>query len=285
MSHTFYSQRIGTNPNIDGLELKDTIDLFVRVFKQYQLDGYFDEAFGFNCVDNGFTNGYIKDVELDILLSIRKKFLWPIPEYALTYNEDDFLDMLEYLYQKISKPIEGEMHSWGECGMHWKTFNKKDGQDEFLIKINLVLSHYKVKFELTESGEVLHKPEKGFENIFSADIPSKDDNILKRINAATTSFRKHGANIDNKRQAVRDLADVLEYLRPQVHDFLTTKDEKDIFIIANSFGIRHHNDKQKTNYDAVIWLSWMFYYYLSTIHVILRKMSCKNSQKNDSNNE
>jgi len=42
--------------------------------------------------------------------------------------------------------------------------------------------------------------------------------------------------------------------------------------LANNFGIRHHNERQKTDYDA-LWLNWMFYFYLSTIHVLLRKMS------------
>ncbi|MEO3693618.1 hypothetical protein ABDJ85_19265, partial [Roseateles sp. DJS-2-20] len=37
-------------------------------------------------------------------------------------------------------------------------------------------------------------------------------------------------------------------------------------------GALHHNDKQRTSYDAGIWLSWMFYFYLSTIHVVLRKI-------------
>ena len=54
-------------------------------------------------------------------------------------------------------------------------------------------------------------------------------------------------------------------------DPLTSNDEKDLFNIANSFGIRHCNDKQKTDYDSALWLSWMFYYYLATVHVLLRK--------------
>ena len=51
---------------------------------------------------------------------------------------------------------------------------------------------------------------------------------------------------------------------------LNNKDEKALFNIANNFGIRHHNDKQQTNYDPAIWLSWMFYFYLSTIHAVVR---------------
>ena len=53
---------------------------------------------------------------------------------------------------------------------------------------------------------------------------------------------------------------------------LTKQDENDLFNIANNFGIRHHNDQQKTSYDTALWLSWMFYFYLATIHVVLRKI-------------
>jgi hypothetical protein len=83
---------------------------------------------------------------------------------------------------------------------------------------------------------------------------------------------RHGSTLDDRRQAVRDLADVLEYLRPKVKVLLTSKDDSDLFNIANNFGVRHHNDKQKTTYDAALWLSWMFYFYLATIHVVLRKI-------------
>lgn len=272
MNHKFYSQRTGINPNINGLPLSDTADLFRRVFEQLRSEGYFDEAFGFYCVDADYIDGTVKDVDLEMLLTIRKKNLWPISDRSSSYKEDDLLDVIEFLYQYVSKPIDGTMHSWGDCGMHWETFNKKEGQEEFRTKINSVLSHYKNRFELSPNGEVLHKPEEGFEQIFNADVPSKGSNIVGRINAATTNFRRHGSSLDDRRQAVRDLADVFEYLKPQVQELLTNKDEKDLFNIANNFGIRHHNDKQKTSYEAAIWLSWMFYFYLSTIHVVLRKI-------------
>ena len=69
---------------------------------------------------------------------------------------------------------------------------------------------------------------------------------------------------------MRDLADVLEFLRPQAKLVLASKDESDLFELANSFGIRHHNQRQKTGYDSAIWHSWMFYYYLATIHAVTR---------------
>lgn len=271
MSHTYYSQRKGTNPNQAGLPLEDVVNLFSRVYDQLREDGYFHEAFGFECVDAGEVPGKIRDIELEMLLAVRKKGLWPIPVKGNSYSEDDFFDVLEFLHQHVSKPIDGNYHSWNECGMHWETFNKSEGQTLYREKVNSILTYYAKPFELSPAGEVLHKPEDGFEQIFSADIPSKDQNIINRMDSAILRYRRHGATLDDRRQAVRDLADVLEYLKSKVKDLLTSADEKDIYNIANNFGIRHHNDKQKTAYDASLWLSWMFYFYLATIHVLLRK--------------
>jgi len=272
MTRQYYSQRKGTNPNLKGLPLRDVVDLFVRVFTQLRVDGYFDEAFGFTCVDAGDIDGKIRDPELEMLLTVRKKGLWPVHEKAPAYKEDDFFDVLEFLYQHVSKPIDGAMHSYNQCGVHWETFNQALGRVEYRTKVNAVLAHFERRFELSAEGEVLHRPEAGFEPIFDADLPSSDSNVLSRVNAATLRYRRHGSTVDDRRQAVRDLADVLEYLRPKVKSLLTSADEKDLFNIANNFGVRHHNDKQRTAYDTGIWLSWMFYFYLSTIHVVLRKI-------------
>lgn len=272
MARRFYSLRKGTNPNLKGLPLWETLGLFIRLYNQLNADGYFHEAFGFVCVDEGDVSGKVRDPELEMLLTIRKTGLWPIYEKAPSYSEDDFFDVLEFLYLYVSKPIDGTMHSHNTCGMHWETFNKILGQVEFRSRVNAVLAHYEQKYELSPNGEVLHKPEAGFEPIFDADLPSKDQNVVSRVSAATLRYRRHGSTLDDRRQAVRDLSDVLEYLRPQVKTLLTSADEKDLFNIANNFGVRHHNDKQRTAYDAGIWLSWMFYFYLSTIHVVLRKI-------------
>ena len=273
MKHTFYSVRTGNNKNSEGFDLPEFTDIFLRTFKDLREKGYFDEYLGYECVEMGEISGKISDIELEILLKIRKKNLWPIPEKIKGYSEDDLFDMIEFLYQSVSKPVDGTYHDFDDW--HWKTFNRLEGQQEFQKKINNLLDLYKEPFELSKSGEILRKPEQGFEKIFEADIPSDDQNIKSRIDSSTLRYRRHGSTLDDRRQAVRDLADVLEYLRPQVKPLLTNQDEKDLFNLANNFGIRHHNDKQKTSYDKALWLSWMFYYYLATIHVILRKMGNK----------
>ncbi len=270
--HTFYSMRMGSNPAKDGFALDDLKELFQRVYGNLNKAGYFDESFGFWCVDADHIPGKVIDVELEIFLKIRKKNLWPISEFIEHYNEDDLFDIIEFLYMHVSKPIDGNYHSWNDCGMHWETFNKAEGQKEFREKINEILGMYIGEYELSENGEILTKPDIGFEKIFEADIPSTNKSVTERIDSAIRQYRRHGSTLDDRRQAVRDLADVLEYLRPKVKSILTKQDEKDLFNLANNFGIRHHNEKQKTNYDTALWLSWMFYYYLATIHVLLRKI-------------
>ena len=76
-------------------------------------------------------------------------------------------------------------------------------------------------------------------------------------------------------EAIRELADVLEFIRPAIKEHLNKKDENDIFNIANNFGIRHHNKDQQTEYDKAIWYSWIFYYYLATLHAVLRMTNKK----------
>jgi hypothetical protein len=189
MIHSFYSQRTGLSPHPDGLPLSDVIDLFVRIFNQMRADGYFDEAFGYDCVDAGIVSGTVRDPSLEILLTVRKRDLWPIQEQSTKYSEDDFFDVIEFLFLHVSKPLSGSYHSWNNCGMHWNTFDIEEGRKEFCEKINIVLGHYENAFELSPNGEVLHKPDHGFESIFIAELPLSDDNVTERVIAATLRFR------------------------------------------------------------------------------------------------
>lgn len=276
MVHTYYSLRTGKNKNTVGFDLPEFKKLFLRRYKDFEEQGYFDEYLGSQCVDIGIVPGKVRDIELEILLKIRKQDLWPIDEKIDSYLEDDLFDIIEFLFLNVSKPIDGTYHNYADCGMHWESFNRIVGQNEFVFKVNELMALYKEPYVLSNEGEILHQPELGFDKLLEADVPSNDASIKSRIDSAILRYRRHASTLDDRRQAVRDLADVLEYLRPKVKSLLTKNDEKDLFNLANNFGIRHHNPEQKTNYDAALWLSWMFYYYLATIHVLLRKMDQEN---------
>lgn len=78
---------------------------------------------------------------------------------------------------------------------------------------------------------------------------------------------------------MRELFDALEKHRDEVKAETLSKDESDLFNIANNFTIRHLKENQKGNYDSAIWHEWMFFVNLSTIHVITRLVNRKGHQQ------
>lgn len=134
-----------------------------------------------------------------------------------------------------------------------------------------ILAEYGPGYELTPNGEIIEVGLKGLRDLERAPAPPADPrDVNARMDAAIDKFRRRGATVNDRRDAIRDLADVLEFLRPRAKEVLTSKDEADLFELANRFGIRHHRADQKTQYDTAIWHSWMFYYYLAAIHATTR---------------
>ena len=272
VSRKYYSIRTGKNPDA----IRYDLPILLRLFNDFYLDfldkDYFQEAFGYDCVDAGDVSGKLgSDIEAQMFRAIRKPHLWPIQEKSKSYLEDDLFDVLEFLYDHVSKPISGHFHSFNNCGYHYDTFDKKIGQQEFRDSINQILCDYREGYELSDNGEILESPEQGLENLFSVSLPIHDpENVEQRVQSAILKFRSYRSSLDERRNVIRDLADVLEYLRPQIKTVISKKDESDLFVLANQFGIRHHNEQQKSDYDKNIWYSWMFYYYLVTIHACLR---------------
>jgi hypothetical protein len=141
--------------------------------------------------------------------------------------------------------------------------------------VNLLLESYKSGYELSEPGEILELAQPGTAPLLAANLPSIDGNVTERVTSAIAKYRRYRSTIAERRDAIRDLADVLEYIRPKLKEVLTKPDEADLFNIVNNFGIRRHNQQQKSDYDASIWLSWMFYFYLATIHAAMRMLDKK----------
>ena len=276
--HGYYSARTGRHPQGAKIDLQSLKKIFLSIERQFRDRGYFQEAFGYECVDAGYVPGTLgEDVQGALLISLRKEDLWPLRDKVDSYTEDDLFDVIEFLFDNISAPVDGFFHSYSSCGMHYSTFNHNAGQQELRSVLNPILKCYSDGFELSDNGELLSMPDSGMIPLLQANLPQHDPaNIEGRIVSATDRFRRHRASRQDRKHALRDLADVLEYLRPQIKSILSSKDEADLFNIANNFGIRHHNDVQKTNYDAAIWYSWMFYYYLATLHACVRLIHRRN---------
>lgn len=268
----YYSTRTGKNPVGKTLDLMMLKRLFLTVHEDFERRGYFQETFGYHCVDDGDVPGAAgPDVEAYVLRNCRKSNLWPVDARCDEYTEDDLFDIMEFLYDHTSKPKGGRYHDYGDCGWHFDKFEKSEGQDEFRAEVNELLCDYDRGYELSANGEILELAEPGMEALLEAKLPQHDPtNVEGRVEKAVTKFRRYRSSVDERREAVRELAEVLEYLRPKLKKVISNKDESDLFNIANNFAIRHHNQTQKREYDQSIWLSWMFYFNLAFIHASVR---------------
>lgn len=272
----YYSVRTGKISPDKQVNFEVLRKLFSVTYNKLNSDGYFQKYFGINCEDGYIPGELGEEIDAMIFVNLRKDNLYPIHPNLPNYTEDDFFDIIEFLHDHCSKGLNGHYHSWNNCGYHYEEFNDIEGQKHYREQLNPILREYKDGFEISDSGEILILSDNGLSNLFEADIPTNDkDNISNKINSAILKFRRHKSTLDDRREAIRELADVLEFLRPAIKQHLNRKDENDIFNIANNFGIRHHNKDQQTEYDKAIWYSWIFYYYLATLHAVLRMTNKK----------
>jgi hypothetical protein len=126
MNRKYYSNR--KNPDASRLDLP----MFLKLFKAFYLDflnkDYFQQNFG----DLG------ADIEAQMFLAIRKSDLWPIEEKCNNYSEDDLFDVIEFLYDCVSKPIH-RYDEWSNHGDSYDTFERETGKQEFRDRINQLL--------------------------------------------------------------------------------------------------------------------------------------------------
>jgi hypothetical protein len=268
MTQDPYSVRMGKRqPNKPDLPMLR--GMFLNVYSRLLSEGCFREAFGYKGRTGADVVGTIgPDVEASAFQKLRKPGLLPVSSKCLSYSEDDLFDVIEFLYGIVSKPLFAPLIE--------DVFDQQIGRHQFRAEVNKVLREYREGYELSEVGEIRTLGNEQLRPLLEEGLASDDEeNITSRIDAAVRRFTRHAASNEHKREAVRQLADVLEFLRPEAKQLLPSKDEGELFAIANAFGIRHHKATQKTGYDAEIWLDWIFYCYLNTIHALVKILDRK----------
>ncbi len=268
----YYSSRNHpTQLTLDGLYGK-----LKHLYLFFRERDYFREA--------GITKTEIPD-RIQHKAALRLSFqMFPLtkwPSHQVT--EDRVFEALEFLHDHVSQPGEwAQMTS--DSGYNYNDYDRYDviaGQIEFRREANAFLSDYKAGFEMTAEGKVLALGSDGLQHILGAElVPYDEVNVDSKVRSAIIKWRNRHLSFDEKRAAIRDLADVFEWLKKtkNLEKILDRKDESAIFDIANNFAIRHHNPQQKINYDQTIWYAWMFHFYLATYHAAIRLL-IKNEQK------
>lgn len=234
----------------------------------------------------GITNDNIPDAILHEAALDLTFQPFPITKWSQdSITEDHIFDTLEFLYDHVSKPGEfvGMTNGTGWNYYDYDTYDDETGQEEFKNKTNVFLAEYKTGFELTKEGIILARGTDGLQHILEAEIiPYDEINVDSKVRNAIAKWRNRHLSLSEKKEAIRELADVFEWLKKtkELDTVLNSKDESALFDLANNFGIRHHNPNQKTNYDHAIWYSWIFHFYLATYHAAIRLLIKKEKETN-----
>ena len=254
-------RRGGQRPtqNLDGLKA-----ILVAELSGLEADGLFQWHLGKDCVDAGYIPGQSARADprayVHFLLG---RDIWPFDESLPTLEEDWVFTVLEFLHDHAAMPTEFSHHTWADCGIHVESADEASGHEEFRLVINRYLARYGSGYELQPSGEIWHLTPSGLED--RSPEETGDKSIDDKVQHAMSTFRRHNATDEQKRDAIKNLADVLELLRSAADTGLPSKDEDRLFEIANQYGIRHHNTRQKTEYESRIWLDWIFYAFLNAV--------------------
>jgi hypothetical protein len=274
MTRQYYSSR--NNPT--SITLSDLYWKLQNLFELFKEKDYLKSK-------AGITSSNIP-AEIMYEASIALNFQpFPITKWELgTYTEDQIFDTIEFLYDYVSKPGKWA-NMTDDSGWNYSDYENYDeaaGREEFRRKANQILSEYKTGFELTKDGLILSKATGSLKYILDADIiPYDEINVDSKVQHAIKKWRNRHLSPVEQKEAIREMADVFEWLKKtkDLSNVFDSKDESAIFDIANNFAIRHHNPKQKTQYDSTIWFSWIFHFYLATYHAAIRLLQKKEASE------
>lgn len=268
-NHPMTRRYYATRKQPGNLTLDDLYMKFQNLYLLFRERDYFKEKAGITDRDLPDAMRY----EAAIVLTFQP---FPITKWSADeITQDHVFETLEFLHDHVSKP-----HDWGpmtnESGFNYSDYRDYDeevGREEFRTRANVFLPDYGPGYELAKDGTVVALGTDGLQFILKADIEPYDElNVDCKVRNAISKWRNRHASLDDKKEAIRELADVFEWLKKTkgLSTVMDSKDESAIFDLANNFAIRHHNPKQKSNYDRAIWFSWIFHFYLATYHAAIR---------------
>lgn len=234
--------------------------------------GDLQEAFGVDCVD-GDTHGSLgSSPAARLLLETGRDNLFPVHEHAESWDEDTLLDAAELYGQLVSRGDPDHTDSWfhnfSECGWHYAGFTREPAFTEYRTSVNKILTRLAGGFTLSTDGHVERLVDPLLDDLTQ---PAPDSTPLEgddeaHVQGAIAKFRRR--DLASRRDAVRDLADVLEHLRIVAPGLMFKKDEGALFTIANDYWIRHNKPDQAREYDHDIWWDWVFHLNLASIRLI-----------------
>lgn len=247
----YYAERnglLGKNYNI-----KDLNDLFILFHRQLEEDGYLIKFYGGLDKWEEYHSSICGD-DLDTFVFSKTGYrdLLP-PYYDNNYKEEQIFSLIEMLYTYVNGIEE---------------FSTGDGKAEYRQRVNAILNYYNKGWELTKEGYIRELVNNGLSTLLIQDY--SDLTIYEEISKTKEEFLRYGTTLDDKKDALIRLGNIMEPLREEMTKKLSKDDTSAIFNILNNFQLRHNNANQKTDYDKDIYYPWMFYQMLAALDAFLK---------------
>lgn len=264
----YWSQKQGRPAAVVATDLPTTATRCRGVISDLERQHWFARTLGYECVDD-HDDSNVTIIEV-LERRVGKPQLVSLPTEQ--WSEDDLCDYVEVLHDIAARPTREWFHSYGGCGWHPTHYDRASGQALYRWRTNEVLEASTLGLRLAAEGEDVGRMVRvlpgGLDDLVVelAELSATGDASVPH---AIGLFRRHGATREERRSAVRELADVLEGHRPLLKAELLSKDEDALFHIANKFGIRHRGANQQTNYPDE-YLDWLFHWYLATVDLVRR---------------
>jgi len=278
-----FSIREGEHPTSGSVDLDFLRKFAVRKFDELKMNGNFHERFGYP-VDMLLQSTFqleqaLRNIKYDFftnLSAVTRKEKFANINLETVETKDDVFDLFEYFYRVSSKPVidSSPMHAKLEG------YDEDGAKSEIRDLLNLVLPYFEDGWEIAQSGRICRLPPTGLEPLIENPLPENCDLSVRELtNNAIQKFHDRKATEQDRRSAIKELADVFEQLRKQARDVLTRKDENEISQLLNQFGIRHLNQEQRTDYPTNVFYPWIFYYLLASIHAITRLIELRGNDE------
>lgn len=276
----YYRERISPRAALEEPSWPGAFSAWTALVVQLDRDGWMDRKFEKDCVDHP-RHEWPHQLASRVL---GFEVSWPPTfEYdgieGITDDDDreeieNFLTTVEWFGDIVARPRRvGREHDFNDCGDHYDTFGVDTGQRLYWVGVNEIFERHHIPFTIETAGEdagyVVSRVDEARTDLLASAVVASPASARDEVETAISNFRRHGATREDKRGAVFHLGRVLESVRGEVKTGLLHADERDLFIIANQYDVRHSRESQKSSYRVEM-LDWIFWLNLATIELVFR---------------
>ncbi|MDO9518439.1 MAG: hypothetical protein Q7J10_10405 [Methanosarcinaceae archaeon] len=286
----YYSERHNPASHTDHCS-QQFWNSYLAYLRKLVSDDYLFEKFGdFNTFDNIYTTAIFK-FEEEMLIKLGSSIdIYKLTTKNASLPSSDFqLDMLEFVFQYVSKPIDYEFDNYYST-KYANKFDVAKGRYDYTVTVNDIFQRNRISFKL-DKGKIVKYHDEILDSRLQCESISFDDKLNREVQQAINLFfSRDSANIKTALTVIAnafELAKTLAYpmdKRKSISEIcknITSDREKltEIFSghflyltdISNYCDIRH-KETGKIIIDDLDLQEYLFYSYYNAIRLIARKI-------------